>query len=84
MPKKGYKQTEEHKRKIKDSLKGKTHGFKKGNIPWIKGKKFNDMHSKKLSDAQKKAWSEGKYNEERNKKIKMRNDVELKLRKKYG
>lgn len=42
MPKKGYKHTEEHKHNVSKALKGnnlKNSGqFKKGHIPWIKGK----------------------------------------------
>lgn len=52
-------------------------GAKKGVIPKNlkslhekrKGTKLSDFYKKKLSIAQKKAWSEGKYTEERNEKI---------------
>ena len=44
--------------------------FQKGQVSPNKGKKFSKSYKKKLSDAQKKAWSEGKYDTERNEKIK--------------
>lgn len=37
-PNLGKHHTEETKRKMSESHKGNTDGFKKGNIPWIKGK----------------------------------------------
>jgi hypothetical protein len=50
--------TEESRRKIGLASKGNTHGFKKGQIPWSKGKKFRCSdpigRSRKISEALKK------------------------------
>jgi len=43
--------------------------FKKGNIPWNKGKKRSKNTKQKISLAQKKRWKKGKYTEERNLKV---------------
>ncbi len=50
---KGYKYSEEVKKKISLSKKGNTDGFKKGYIPWNKGKKvnFSDAHRMNISKA---------------------------------
>jgi len=43
--------------------------YKKGQVSFNKGRKFSEEYKKKLSDAQKKAWGEGKYTKKRNEKI---------------
>jgi len=47
MPKKGYKQTKDHKRNIRESVGDKL----KGKIPWNKGKELSKEHCKKLSES---------------------------------
>lgn len=49
--------TEEHRQKLSESHKGiltKTM-FKKGHIPWTKGRKFTEEHKRKISEANKVA-----------------------------
>ena len=43
--------------------------YRLGKPSWSKGKKLNVEYRQKLSEAQKKAWKEGKYTAERNKKV---------------
>lgn len=57
---KGHKHSEETKRKISLALMGKlignTNGFKKGQIPWNKDKKYSSKHrGRPLSEAHKQA-----------------------------
>ncbi len=51
MPKKGYKQTEEHIRKLSESHKGRL-GFRKGHVPWNAGlTKETDERVRKMSES---------------------------------
>lgn len=49
----GFKFSEESKKKMSESHKGKPSSsntkFKKGHVPWCKGKKFTDEHRKNIS-----------------------------------
>lgn len=67
---KGRVKTEEWKRKISETLKAKggtRSSWKKGNIPWAKGRKFSEEHRRKISEARKKYFERKRLelNEER-------------------
>ena len=83
MPKKGYKQTDEHRRKRGDALKGKKRQETseetkrklskalKGKPSWMKGKKHSEETKQKMSEAHKKRvetpWMIGKKHSEETK-----------------
>src|SRR3990167_170432 len=76
----GKHHTQESKRKMSESQKGKSLGFipkmafKKGDIPWSKGKTFSKQYRKKISEGHKGQipWSKGKkLSKEHKQKIKL-------------
>ncbi len=93
MTKKGYKQTEEHKRKMSEALKGRLNPMfnkkpseetkrkmseaNKGQIPWNKGKKRSKETKRKISEAQIKYLSSGKHIY-KDTKIELKIEAELK------
>ena len=58
-----FQHTEEAKKKISDRSKlGTSSQFKKGNVPWIKGRHYvkTEQHRKNTSEALKRAYAEGR------------------------
>jgi hypothetical protein len=60
----GWHISEEHRQKLSESHKGLvTKGmFKKGHIPWTKGRKLSEEHRKKIGEANSKRMKEFWYN----------------------
>ena len=85
MPKKGYKQTEGHRKKLCESHKGKFNSgnFRKGDISWNKGlTKETDVRVKKMSESNKgrhehtKGTSNGFYGREHTEETKEKDRIQ--------
>lgn len=63
----GFRHSDEAKKKMSKAKKGKHFtndgSFKKGHIPWSKGKEMSDETKKKVSETKKNQWTDPKYRE---------------------